>query len=185
MTAPGSITIRDPADETILNAWEFAKEKPTVLLPEKCGTPAGCQPVTLKRSGTHEVIFRGNGDDTGSLDLRLYEVAQNVQKEISPTRPVRVELGVGQAAEVEFTSPGGSGQALLRLRDIELDGFVNVRDPGSGLVLENETFDANQGEAEFPLNVSRTGTYTIYIRPNAADPSGGAVRIELGPPQGK
>jgi TIR domain len=185
VTAPGSITIRDPADETILNAWEFAKEKPTVLLTEKCGTDAGCQPVTLKRSGTHEVIISGNGDDTGSLDLRLYEVARDIRKKISPERPVRVELGVGQAAEVRFTSGGDDGQIPMRLRDIELDGFVNVRDPAKGLALEDTEFSADQGDQEFRVNVSRTGPYTIYLRPNAADPSGGAVQLELGPPQGK
>jgi hypothetical protein len=100
-------------------------------------------------------------------------------------RTVRVELGVGQAAEVRFTWPGGDGQIPLRLRDIGFAGYVNVRDPAGGLALKDTAFFVSDGEREFPVSVSRKGRYTIYMRGNAADPYSGAVRMELGPPQGK
>ena len=71
---------------------------------------------------------------------------------------------------------------LLRLRDIGFAGYVNVRDPAAGLALEDEGFYASDGEKEFPVNVSRAGRYTIYIRGNLADPYSGSVRMAIGPP---
>ena len=177
--APAEISIVDPADETILPPTEFMSD--AVLLPE-CPTPGDCHPVKLKRTGTHEVIIRATGAKTGSLDLRLYEVEPDIKKTISPARPVRIELGIGQAAEVTFMPPGRYEQMLLRFTDIELDGYVNVRDPAGEFALEDTDFSGDGGERQFPVDVSRTGTYTIHIRGNLANPSGGALRMELGPP---
>jgi hypothetical protein len=177
VTAPATISIVDPADETIL-AYDF--KTPSLLRTEKCPTPAGCQPVTLKRSGTHKLII-ASIDQTGSLDLRLYEVAADVRAETQPGgRPVRVELGVGQAATVTFPSPGHRARLVLSLLDIELDGYVNVRDPSGGLALNDTGFFGSEGERTFPVNASRNGTYTIHIRTN--DLSSGSFRLELDSP---
>lgn len=178
VTAPANISIVDPADETILSPWGF--ETPTLLLPETCPAPAGC-PVRLKRSGTHDVIITGDGDETGSLDLRLYSIAPDIREEIAlGTPPVRVDVGVGQAAAVRFSRPAGYKQIILRFLEVELDGYVNVHDPDGGLALKKTEFLAADGGREFRVNVTRTGTYTIYIQGNDLDT--GAVRMELGAP---
>ena len=176
VTAPATISIVDPADETILGPYGF--KTPTLLRTEKCSTPVGCQPVTLKRSGTHKLIISSDTDDTGRLDLRLYEVAADVRTETEVGgRPVRVELGVGQAATVTFPSPGERARLVLRLLDIELDGYVNVRDPSGRLALKDTDFSSSDGGRNFPVNVSRRGTYEIHIRTN--DISSGSLRLQL------
>jgi hypothetical protein len=181
VTAPFKISIVDPADQTVLGA---ERKSPDLLLTDKCPTPTNCRPVKLTRSGTHDVIISGTGDDTGSLDLRLYAVAPDVRKETSlRAGPLSVELGVGQAATVRFPSPDRYEQIILRFLNIELNGFVNVRDRAGGLALKDTAFFASDGEREFRVNVSRPGTYTIHIRTNGI--SSGAVRMDLGSPLGK
>jgi hypothetical protein len=134
--------------------------------------------VTLKRSGTHELIISGASDHTGSLDLRLYAVAADVRAKTElGDRPVRVALGIGQAATVTFPSRGDRARLVLRLRDIDLDGYVNVRDPSGRLALKDTAFFGSEGERDVPVHVSRNGSYVIHIRTN--DISSGSLRLQV------
>jgi hypothetical protein len=176
VTAPAKIAIVDPADETIRPPYSFNDS--TLLRTEKCGTPVGCQPLTLKRSGTHKLIISGDSDHTGSLDLRLYAVADDVRSRTAfGSPPVRLVLGVGQAAMVTFPWRGDRARLVLRLLDIELDGYVNVRDPSGRLALKDTGFFGSEGERKLPVSVSKNGTYTIYMRTN--DNSSGSLRLQL------
>ena len=175
---PAAITIVDPADETILGPWEF--KTPTLLRTERCESPAGCQPLTVKRSGTHKLTVEGDGDSTGSFDLRLYGVAPDDERDTTVGGPVRsLDLGVGQLATVTF--PSAPGRVVLRITDIAIDaGYVSVRGPGESVVLKETGFFDAKGSEAFALTLPREGSYVVYLRGN--DLASGAFSVEIDRP---
>jgi hypothetical protein len=177
VTLPAEISVVDPADEIVLGPWGF--KSPSLLRTERCESPAGCQPLRLKRSGTHKLVVRGDGDAAGSFDLRLYGVANDDERDRAVGGPpVILDLGVGQLATVTFKS--GTARIVLRITDIELDaGYVSVRGPGDQAVLKETGFDDAKGARAFPLTLPRAGSYTVYLRGN--DLASGPLTVTLEP----
>jgi hypothetical protein len=126
------------------------------------------EPVTLLESGTHTVEVDYWGINTGTVPLRLYTVPADFSGSVTIN---------GGAAEVPLNPPGQNGsvtfsgtanqQVTVRVTNNTITWVkVTLRKP-DGTTLTSLT----SGAASFNLRQSTlpvTGTYTIFITPDAA-----------------
>ncbi len=170
-----TMAIFDSADAKVT---EYRSQE-GLILPERCASALGCQPVTLKHSGPHRVVIQGEGG-AGSLRLRLHGVISDDTREVKLGERVDFDLDIGQAGVVTFQSPRAGARVVLRLTNIGLTGFVRILDPeGSSVLDKPEELADSVGEMTIRGTLDRSGTYTVNIRGNDRDT--GTVSAEVRP----
>ncbi|MDX6691493.1 MAG: hypothetical protein QOG15_2950 [Solirubrobacteraceae bacterium] len=166
-----TMTITDSADAKV---FEYQTEE-GLILPERCQSPLGCQPASLKVTGPHRVVIHGDSG-AGELRLRLYEVPRIQSRHVGFAEPARLDLAVGQTGSVAFRSPRAGTRVVVHVTHITLGGFISIAD-ATGHELGQRDLDTSTGFMDLPVTLPRGGTYTIHVRGNQREMGGVSVEV--------
>jgi len=161
----GLMSVLDPADEKLLDEYPFDSD-------------GLIGPLPLKRNGIYRLHIDPDGDSTGSVKLRLYDVPPDVTRRVSVGGPpVLISIkSPGQKAILRFSAQAGQ-RVVLALRDVHFGGSLSVIDPTGEKLVDGDGFSQDEDKLSGPTTVERPGSYTIVIEPD--DISTGDLRVRL------
>ena len=124
--------------------------------------------VTCATTGTYHLVVYPYGLNTGSLKVTVYNaVTGSITPSSGGESKTITTHGPGQNAKITFSGKSGEEVSIVLSESTIKSGHVVIDNPSGSKIGEEKTFGSSGETALGPVSLSTTGTYTIFIKPEA------------------
>ncbi len=124
--------------------------------------------ITCATTGTYHLVVYPYGLNTGSLKATVYSaVTGSITPSSGGESKTVTTNGPGQNAKITFSGKSGEEVSIVLSESTIKSGHVVIDNPSGSKIGEEKTFGSSGETALGPVSLSTTGTYTIFIKPEA------------------